>query len=312
MKKYICLLVIVFSAFTNINAEEVCLIINGCKLKGTLEIPKSDKNIDVALLIPGSGPTDRDGNSGPKVKNNSLKMIANLLLNNGVASLRYDKRSVGESDKIKEDDLTIDTFVNDAVEWIKFLKKDSRFNKIIIIGHSEGSLVGILAAEKITINKFVSLCGLGEPANIVIERQLGNNSKMPQAMLDKCHTLLDSLKEGYRVYNYDPSLRSIFRESVQPFLISWFKFDPAKEIVKLSIPILVVGGTNDLQVRTEDAKILNNSNKKSVLKIIDSMNHVLKNVKTNDVLANLKSYNDPELPLSEDFSKCLIDFLKEE
>ena len=235
-------------------------------------------------------------------------MLADRLFKYGIASLRYDKRGIGASDKVSESGLSFDMYVNDAVQWVKYLKNDKRFSKVIVIGHSEGSLIGMIASEKADVNKFISLCGAGRPAYSIIEEQLKNNN-LPEGLLDKSISIIDSLKSGNRVQNVNPSLYSLFRPSVQPYMISWFKYDPAIEISKLSIPVLIVEGTTDIQVDVEDAKILAQKNKNSDLAIIENMNHVLKEVSTKNKLTNLQSYSNPDLPLSSTLCKTIINFL---
>jgi hypothetical protein len=292
--------------------NEVSIEVDGCRLVGTLKVPKSDKPVELVLIIAGSGPTDRDGNTPMLAgKNNSLKMISELLESNGIASLRFDKRGIGASDKVNESELTFDNYVNDAVEWIKFLRNDNRFSKIIIIGHSEGSLIGMIAANKTTIDKYISLCGAGEPIYNTILTQLKNN-KTSQEIMNNCVEIIDSLKAGYMVKNIDPSLNMLFRPSVQPYIISWFKYDPCKEISKLTIPILVVGGTTDLQVDVNDAKLLSKAEPNAKLYIIENMNHILKDVPTTDRMENFKSYSNPDLPLSPLLSKALVEFIKKQ
>ena len=311
MKKLLLSISFLFFIAFMIKAQEVSIDVNGCTLKGSLEIPKANKPIDVVLIISGSGPTDRDGNSSVfPGKNNSLKMLADSLFENGIASLRYDKRGVGASDKVKESDLTFDMYINDAVEWIKSLRKDKRFSKVIIAGLSEGSLIGMMAAERTDIDKFISLCGAGRPAYSLIEEQLRNN-KVPNQLLNESKAIIDSLKLGITVKKVNPSLISIFRPSVQPYMISWFKYDPVKEISKLSVPILVIEGTTDIQIDVKDAKLLAAANKKAKLDIIENMNHILKIVPTRDRMKNLQSYYNPNLPLSAKLCKSIIKFIKQ-
>ena len=311
MKKLLLSISFLFFIAFMIKAQEVSIDVNGCTLKGSLEIPKAYKPIDVVLIISGSGPTDRDGNSSVfPGKNNSLKMLADSLFENGIASLRYDKRGVGASDKVKESELTFDMYINDAVEWVKFLRKDKRFSKVIIAGLSEGSLIGMIAAERTDIDKFISLCGAGRPAYSLIEEQLKNN-KVPNELLNESKAIIDSLKLGITVKKVNPSLISIFRPSVQPYMISWFKYDPVKEISKLSVPILVIEGTTDIQIDVKDAKLLAAANKKAKLDIIENMNHILKIVPTRDRMKNLQSYYNPNLPLSAKLCKSIIKFIKQ-
>lgn len=272
---------------------------------GTLTTPKKFKKIPIALIISGSGPTDRDGNN-PTMTNNSLKTLAIELSKNGIASLRYDKRGVGESKNSfkNESDLLFTDYIKDAEEWISLLKKDGRFSKVTVIGHSEGSLIGMLASSN--AEKFISIAGGGRSADKVLKEQL---SAQTDQIKNLCFPIIDSLKSGQLVKNVDPILNALFRASVQPYMISWFKFDPEVEIGKLRIPILIIQGTNDIQIPVEDAKRLANANPNAKLILVEKMNHVFRLVK-GDRNANLATYNNADFPVSPQMVKNIIDFIK--
>ncbi len=313
MKTILIILVFSLIFLAKVQAEEVSITVNGCTIKGTLQVPVSNKQVDVVLIIAGSGPTDRDGNNPLIGKNNAYNMLADLFNRNGIASLRYDKRGIGESKMAgqSEYDLVFDTYINDAIEWINFLKKDKRFSNIIIAGHSEGSLIGIVAANKTGISKFISLSGAGKPIYSILEEQIIVKNNLPTELATKFKGIVDSLKQGYLVKNVGKEFGSLFRASIQPYMISWFKYDPCKEIAKLTIPILVIGGTTDIQVEVEDAQMLSKSNVNSKLAIIENMNHILKEVNTRDRAINIESYSKPDLALSKVLCAKLIEFTKQ-
>ncbi|HHZ84278.1 MAG TPA: alpha/beta hydrolase, partial [Gammaproteobacteria bacterium] len=162
---------------------------------GTLLLPNTINN-HVALIISGSGPTDRNGNQ-PNLVNNSLKMLAESLYSHGIASLRYDKRAIAESkiDNLSESDIRFEHYVQDAAAWSTWLKENDRFNNITIVGHSEGSLVGMLAANEVDIDKFVSLAGPGKSADKVIKEQLGSKRVVSYFAFP----LIDDLVQGKTV-----------------------------------------------------------------------------------------------------------------
>ncbi|WP_264552234.1 alpha/beta hydrolase [Flavobacterium sp. N2038] len=284
----------------------VTLKINVDQLYGTLTVPDNIKKCPVALLITGSGPTDRNGNN-PMMKNNSLKMLAEALAKNGIASLRYDKRGIGESkaSAITESSLVFENYTEDAKSWINFLKQDKRFSQLTIIGHSEGSLIGMIAGAK--ANKFISIAGAGESADQLIKSQIA--SKSNKQIEEMTFPIIDSLKSGHKVNKVDPLLNSLFRPSIQPYLISWFKYDPKAEIKKLTVPVLIVQGSNDLQVMVKDAENLAQANKNSELIIIDKMNHIMKII-DGDNKANMESYNNETLPISETMVNKIVSFIK--
>lgn len=277
------------------------------KIEGTLLVPKTKKQVAVALLIAGSGPTDRNGNNS-MMQNNSLKMIADSLYAHGIASLRYDKRGIGESKAAgsSEINLRFDNYVQDASGWVEFLEQNKKFNSIVIIGHSEGSLIGMIAAQQKDVTKFVSLEGAGEPANIVIRDQLKHQ---PSYILEMCNPILDSLALGRTVDSVPKILYALFRPSVQPYLISWFHYNPQTEIHKLHKPVLIIQGTTDIQVGVKDASNLAKADPTAKLVIISGMNHILKNAPA-DRAQNIQTYYNPDLPLNQQLVKVVVKFIK--
>lgn len=271
---------------------------------GTLTTPEKFDKIPVALIIAGSGPTDRDGNSS-MTKNNSLKILAYELSKNGIATLRYDKRGIAESQAagINEAEVSFDDLVNDAKEWIQLLKPDKRFSKVIVIGHSEGSLIGMLAGTN--ADKFISIAGAGQSADKILKEQL---SFQPKEVQDLSFPMIDSLKNGKTIDNVPPMLNSLFRPTVQPYIISWFKYDPQNEIKKLAIPSLILQGTNDIQVSVEDAKRLSNANQKAELVLIKDMNHLLRIIE-GDRQANIATYSKGDLPIASELVKSITTFI---
>ncbi len=271
---------------------------------GTLTTPKTFSKIPVTLIIAGSGPTDRDCNSS-MMKCDAYKKLAFELAENGIASVRYDKRGIGESRAAmkSEAELRFDDYVNDAKEWVQLLKQDKRFSKVIVIGHSEGSLIGMMAAS--LADQFISIAGAGQSADKIIKKQLGN---LPKEMQDISYSILDSLSKGKKVESVNPMLLALFRPSVQSYMISWFRYDPQLELAKLTIPVLLIQGTNDIQVTTEDASRLLKANPKSQMSLIDKMNHIFRTVE-GDKLANIATYSNPALPLADGFVKIITVFI---
>lgn len=290
--------------------EPIVLKTDSGVLYGTLETPKDTGAVPVALIISGSGPTDRDGNNTIVGNNNSLKLLAEGLAINGIASLRYDKRGIAASAAAgpKEDDLRFDTYIDDAEKWGKLLLKDRRFTKVIVIGHSEGALIGTVACKRLGANGFISIAGAGYPAYEVLEAQLKRS--LPPSLISESNTILDLLKKGKTTDKVPPSLITLFRLSVQPYLISWFRYDPAYELSQLTVPVLIAQGTTDIQVSTEDFKRLTNANKLARPLVINGMNHVLKNV-PGDMGLQMRSYKDPDMPISTELLNKVAVFIQE-
>ncbi len=289
----------------DLTESPIHLTLPDAQIQGSLITPKNSMGkIPVVLIIAGSGATDRNGN-GSGLTANSYLLLANALGKNGIATLRFDKRFSGQTSTIKQEtDLRFDDYVNDAVGFIKQLKADQRFSKVIVLGHSEGSLVGMIAAEREKVNGFVSLAGAGDTANKIITNQL--KVIYPEAEYKMALLKLDSLRNGFKVAGNaaDP----FFRPSVQSYLISWFKYNPQTEIKKLKIPVLIVQGTTDLQVSVADAQNLKKAKPDANLVLIDGMNHVLKDAPA-DREKNAATYNNPVLPLNSNLVNAVIGFI---
>jgi len=266
-------------------------------------------NFDAVLILPGSGPTNRDGNQ-VGMTNDSLKMIAQALGEAGIASIRMDKRGIWASGKAatREEDLRFDTYVDDAKMWLAFLKTRPGVKRVFIIGHSEGALIGAIVAQDEQVTGYVSLAGAGLPAADILRRQLKSGPNGEQ-VLALAEPTLAKLEKGELDPAPSPILASLFRASVQPYLISWFRYDPRVEIGKIPGRVLIVQGTTDIQVLVEDAKELAAARADAVSVILDGMNHVLKEAPA-DRAGNIATYSDPKLPLAPGLAEALTGFIE--
>lgn len=309
MKKLFLLLIICMPFLTNAHGfDESELVINatGVQLSGTLTLPAhAHGNMPLVIIIAGSGPTDRDCN-GQGFKSDAYKKMAAQFALNGIATFRYDKRGVGKSivANMKEEDLLFSQSISDAQSVIANFEKDTRFSKIIIAGHSEGSLVGMMCAQ--ANHKYISIAGVSKQAHDLLKIQL----KGKLGDLEKSTFLkLDSLANGQDIACDNPMLMSLFRPSVLPYLKSWFKINPIDEIKKVKCPILIINGTKDLQVAEINAQSLKEANPKSTLLIVPDMNHCLTEIASDKQEDNLASYNKPELALSKKMIDSMILFI---
>jgi pimeloyl-ACP methyl ester carboxylesterase len=245
-------------------------------LFGTLLVPAGSGPVPVALIVAGSGPTDRNGNN-PAFALNIYQKLANALADHGIASVRYDKRGIAASRASggSEEALRFETYIDDAAAFVTDLRRDKRFSSVALIGHSEGSLVGMVAAQHAPVDRYVSLEGAGFPAAVVLRKQLAAQLASSPDLLAQSNALLDRLVSGSTVADVPATLAPLFRASVQPYLISWFKYDPRIEIAKLSSGVTIVQGTHDLQVPVEDGKALAAANPKAAFVLVDGMTHVL-------------------------------------
>ncbi len=311
MKYFIFFLLGIFLPVQSLMAqqgEEVTLHTPTGDIRGTLLVPQVKGRVPVALLIAGSGPTDRNGNN-PVMKSNALKMLAEALYKNSIASLRYDKRGIGASrvPGFSESKIRFGQYIADARGWVDFLKRNKKLGPVVVIGHSQGSLIGMVVSQDTSVSKFVSLEGAGEPIQVVLRRQLENQ---PEQVKKPAFAILDSLEAGKQVKNVAPWLYSLFRPSVQAYMISWFRYHPQKEIAKLHKPVLIVQGTTDIQVSLSDAGKLKKADPSAQLLIISGMNHILKDSPANRK-ENIKTYNEPDLPLNKKLVAALVKFIKE-
>lgn len=278
-------------------------------LHGTLLKPSGAAPLTVALLIAGSGPTDRDGNNPDGGRNDSLKRLAQSLAKHGIASLRYDKRGVAASRSATPDerDLTVEAYVSDAVAWAQLLKADPAFNRLVLIGHSEGALIASLAAEAAQADALISLAGSARPVDQLLREQLA--ARLPAALLAPSHYLLDRLLAGQLTPQVPAALQVLFRPSVQPYLISLLRQNPAQAFARLKLPALIVQGSHDIQVSVADALALQAAKPDAELLIIPGMNHVLR-ISSRDLPAQLASYNNPKLPLAQGLGEQIAQFIQ--
>jgi alpha-beta hydrolase superfamily lysophospholipase len=313
MKRLFSLLTaLLFTASIFAGEEEIILNTPTGDIHGKLMLPESNAPCPVVIIIAGSGPTDMDGNSiGTGLTNNSLLYLARELAANGIASVRYDKRGIGKSSAAgtKEEELRFDHYIDDASAWADKLAGDTRFSKVIIAGHSEGSLIGMVAAKRSkAVKGYVSISGCGSPAYEILEKQL---QSQPAQIQKESAEICKELREGRTVAQVPFYLAALYRQSVQPYLISWFAYNPALEIAKLDIPVLILQGDKDIQVGVEEAEKLHAAHPSSSLYIIKEMNHVLKHCDTMQQMAQLATYSKPELPIKPELVSHIVEFVKE-
>jgi len=307
------LLIISCSALAQVTEKDsidCCIPLKEGTLSGTLFTPRGIIKPPVVLIIAGSGPTDRDGNSTMiKGKNNSLLQLADSLTKYGIASLRYDKKGIGKSQVrgLKEENMRFEDGATDALACINWLREKG-FKKIYIAGHSEGSLVGLVAAQQTKLKGFISIAGAGRPIDQVLREQI-NSGGGPDSIKLLANRYLDTLLAGQRIAKHNPILFSIFRPSVQPYMISWLRYDPGKLVQGLRCPVLLVQGNKDIQVQVADALLLQKARPSAGLAVIENMNHIFKLVTSTNPADNIKSYSDPALPIASSLVQELIKFI---
>ena len=305
------LVTVLFAGSLSATEEDVILNTATGDIHGKLLLPDSTTTAPLVIIIAGSGPTDMDGNTlGSDFRNNSLKLLAEALAREGIASLRYDKRGIGKSHAAAagEEELRFEHYIDDAAAWADMFADDERFCTVAIAGHSEGSLIGKVAAQKSkTVKAYISIAGCGSPAYEVIEEQL---AAQPEQVRREAAAINSELREGRTVEDVPGYLAALYRKSVQPYLISWFKYNPAKEIAKLKIPVLILQGEKDIQVGVKEAEKLRMARILSSYYTIPDMNHVLKHCTSNDMVSQLETYRNPHLPVKEELIGHIVRFIK--
>ena len=308
MTKHIFSLVLFFLSVTftsraqNYSATEVTI---NRHIDGTLLTPESVENPPLVILIPGSGPTDRNGNQS-FMKNDMLKKLAEGLSENGIASFRYDKRIVKQlRTRNLDKNIRFDDFVTDAKSVVNHFKPS--YKSIIIAGHSQGSLVGLLATE-VGVDGFISLAGAANSIDQIILEQI---SKTAPYFIADTKRVLEVLKSGQTTTDFPQPLSSMFNLEIQPFMINWMQYNPKELIKDLEIPVLILNGTKDLQVNSTEAQLLKEAKEDAELFIIENMNHLLFEINGDD-LVNSKSYNDKTYPVMPEVIERIVDFIQKE
>ena len=281
-------------------------------LHGTLLAPEGPARA-VAVILPGSGPTDRDGNS-PQfgISAQPYRLLARGLADRGIATVRIDKRGIGESAAAgpAEADLRFTTYAEDARAWAAEAAARAGRPCAWLIGHSEGALIALAAADDHadSICGLVLLSGAGRPAGVVLREQLARGLAEP--MKTEAFDILSELEAGRAVADTPPGLASLFRPSVQPYLMSWLPLDPVALIAAWDGPVLIGQGTTDIQVTVVDAETMAAARPDARLVLWEGVNHVLKTAPA-ERAANVATYADPDLPLAPGIVEDVADFILE-
>ncbi len=281
-------------------------------LAGTLV--DAGKATPVVLIIPGSGPTDRNGNNPLGVTAAPYRLLAEGLAGRGISSVRIDKRGMfGSKAAIPAaNKVTIADYATDAHAWVQSARAATGARCVWLLGHSEGGLIALAAGQKPKgICGVITVSGVGRKLGAVMRDQLNANPAnapiLPAAM-----AALDSLEAGKTVDSdaLPAPLQALFNSAVQPFLIDLLAQDPARLATALTIPLLVIQGDKDIQVSVEDAKLLAAAQPKAELAILQGVNHVLKIPAGEDRGANLATYADPSLPIAPSVIDAVAGFVR--
>jgi len=292
-------------------SSEIAIGPEGHQLHGTMLTPATPApNAAPVLILAGSGPTDRDGNSPMGIRAAPYRLVAEALTQRGIASLRVDKRGIGASAAAapREEDLRIETYADDARAWARELKARTGARCVWMLGHSEGALHALMAGQNDP-----DVCGLvlvspaGRRFGDIIRAQLTANPNAA-GIRDDAFRILAELEAGRTVTDVPESLAPLFRASVQPYVISMLAVDPPALARSFTGPIEIVQGTTDLQTSIADAQAIQSARPGITLRLIDGMNHVLK-VATSDRDENFGTYANPDLPLAPGVVDAIAGFM---
>jgi uncharacterized protein len=282
-------------------------------LKGTMLAPEKAR-VPTVLIIPGSGPTDRDGNNLLGIKGAPYKLLAEGLAAKGIASVRVDKRGMFGSRRAIADPnaVTIADYAADVHAWIALVRKETGGSCVWVAGHSEGGLVALASSKSPgDICGLILLAAPGRPVSEVLREQvranLGGTPFYGQAISG-----IAALEKGRRVNagGMHPALLQLFRPEIQGFLISMMATDPARLAADFHKPILIMQGERDMQVSVSDAEHLKAAAPHAKLVLLPSANHILKVVNSTDRAANMVAYSKPNLPLAPDVVDEIAGFIQ--
>jgi fermentation-respiration switch protein FrsA (DUF1100 family) len=285
-------------------SEDFTLHNGNIELPGTLSYPETTEKLPLVLFVAGSGNVDRNGNqAGTPIQIGYIKILADSLNANGLAFYRYDKRTATPANLDKLGGITLLDFVEDAKIAIERFKDDPRFSSISLIGHSQGSLVAMLACTHV-VKSYISIAG---PSTTIDKTLIEQLKKQNTDFGDAATQYFEELQQTDTIRNVNPLLRSLFAPQNQKFLKNWMQLDPSEEIKKLTVPILLLNGDADLQVSVENAERLKQAQPYATLHIVPKMNHVLKEV--NSLTENYNAYSDTNSPISRQLIRHITDFI---
>ena len=280
-------------------------------LAGTLRI--AAPNSPLVLIIPGSGPTDRDGNSPLGVTAAPYRLLAEALAKQHVSSLRIDKRGMFGSKAAIPDanKVTIADYAADVHTWAREARRLTGAKCIWVAGHSEGGLVALVAAQQPQdLCGVITISAAGRRISDVMREQFRSNPATAPILEPALHAI-DMVEAGKTVdaSTLPAPLQPLFRPAVQPFMHDLFSYDPTTLARSLKLPLLIVQGDRDIQVSVADAEALHRADPGSTMRIVPRANHVLKVVASDDRAANVATYSDSSLPLAPGVAEAIATFV---
>ncbi|NVK28418.1 MAG: alpha/beta hydrolase [Flavobacteriia bacterium] len=265
---------------------------------------RNGSGVVAVVIIPGSGSVDRDGNSGG-MQGNDLAYLADSLMNRGFSVLTTDKMNAQASKVNDPSKVRFEDFISLANDWVNVVA-DSGYTDITVIGHSQGALTALELAKNDKVTRVVSLCGAGNPISEILKHQYAQ--QIPEPYITGIKAALDSLRDGYFPSSPHFSVNALFAPGNREFLASWMAFDPCESIKDITKPVLIIGGSTDIQVVQEEGDRLSECNPSAEYVIIEGMGHMLRKAPGARMLA-LSYYGNPDLPLHSELTTTIVEFI---
>lgn len=302
--------------------EEVTFKDGEVELHGTLTLPENyTKDTPVVVMVTGSGQQNRDEEL---FDHKPFAVIADAFARKGIASLRYDDRFWGDEN---ESFMNFTTYhlKHDALAAVSLLR--GRFNRVGVLGHSEGGTIALLIAEEGKADFIVTLAGMvGNGKDCLLKQNKVMLSKVgvPTDVVEKyCSALgdgFDQLSAGKMPQeitvpsDIDPSLQNNYnvamKQASNPWFLYFLQLDASKELQKIKCPVLALNGKNDTQVDCEvNLGLLEKGLKTKNSKIIalDNLNHLFQHSKTGLV----PEYGEIEETISPDVLEIMSEWIRE-
>lgn len=278
------------------------------ELAGTLTLPDGGERPPIAIIVAGSGPTDRNGNQGARLRTNTYAQLAWGLAQQGVASLRYDKRVLpATKGTISLPDMTFDDFATDLGAAANAARAD--YAKVVVLGHSEGGSLAIRAAARgLQVDGLVLVATPGRDMVALLHEQLSR--QLDTTMLAQFDSALARYLRGEEPGDLPPALRALVMPVNRRFMQGWASLDPVRELSTVRGPVLIVQGDKDIQVRVRDAEALKAARPDAQLFVVPGASHTLKATTDTVIGAQLGAYTNPTLPLVPGVVDSIAAFVK--
>ena len=301
--------------------ESISFTNAGYTFNGTLTLPQNcSKTTPVVLMVTGSGQQNRDEEL---FDHKPFAVIADALARQGIASLRYDDRGWGDK-SLDFSQFTTADFLQDAASALPLLRK--RFNKVGVLGHSEGGTIAMMLASEGKADFIVSLAGMaisGKETLVMQNRQAMSALGLPKDVVDSyCTTIsniLDEIAKGKKTSeisidgvpdNLKPILKRELEQTSSPYIRHLITLDAGKQLSKIKCPVLALNGTKDTQVdctanTTQLEKCLTNC--KHTIKKIDGANHLFQHCTTGSIV----EYQQIEETIAPDVLETITKWINE-